>query len=476
MTGADTRRTIGRVMRPGGVEGPRIAADHRAMNAGSPTEGQVACSTSSVLLRRLRAAGGDAAVGEVLRRAGVGHSAGVSRGHRPTGSPTGDSIALFDAAAAVTRRRPGRPARGGGDRPPARRDPRRHAAAQPRLAAGGLRAALAGGREVLARSRELHPEHVGAGPRPSSRAARPGFRRDRHMCLLMLGHAQPADRALRPAAGAGRAPRVRAARRRALPLRGHLGRRAAPPTPPTREQLVVALESQLARDGRPAREHVRDRARPHRARRPRRRAAAHHRARRDRGPRARATCSPCAPAATSDLHVHHHGLADGDVDAEARELLDGDGADAWSRTRLVADVASRTRHYGRLMAASRRPARSSRTSATCSTSTRATPPRCSTATRAIAAAREREEQSRALLVARPVARRRDRLASEVTQRLTDDRARRRRLRSRERDAVGRRDAGARPARGQRPSPRRTRACEPIARDPPRRHAAASAAW
>jgi diguanylate cyclase (GGDEF)-like protein len=52
------------------------------------------------------------------------------------------------------------------------------------------------------------------------------------------------------------------------------------------------------------------------------------------------------------LHVHHRGLGDQDPDAVALALLDADAGAGDDETRLVAEVASPTRHYGRLMAAS----------------------------------------------------------------------------------------------------------------------------
>jgi diguanylate cyclase (GGDEF)-like protein len=51
------------------------------------------------------------------------------------------------------------------------------------------------------------------------------------------------------------------------------------------------------------------------------------------------------------LHVHHRGFGDEDPDAAARALL-ADDAPHENESRLVVDVASRTRQYGRLMAAS----------------------------------------------------------------------------------------------------------------------------
>jgi diguanylate cyclase (GGDEF)-like protein len=51
------------------------------------------------------------------------------------------------------------------------------------------------------------------------------------------------------------------------------------------------------------------------------------------------------------LHVHHRGFVNEDPEAAARVLLADDAPDE-NESRLVVDVASRTRHYGRLMAAS----------------------------------------------------------------------------------------------------------------------------
>ncbi|MEA2437989.1 MAG: hypothetical protein QOF65_2545 [Thermoleophilaceae bacterium] len=51
------------------------------------------------------------------------------------------------------------------------------------------------------------------------------------------------------------------------------------------------------------------------------------------------------------LRVHHRGYVDQDVEAAARSLLDGSD-DAEGDSRIVVEVASATRHYGRLMASS----------------------------------------------------------------------------------------------------------------------------
>jgi diguanylate cyclase (GGDEF)-like protein len=52
-----------------------------------------------------------------------------------------------------------------------------------------------------------------------------------------------------------------------------------------------------------------------------------------------------------DLHVHHRGFVDEDAEAAARALLDDESPGDDDHGRLVVEVASRTRHYGRLMAA-----------------------------------------------------------------------------------------------------------------------------
>jgi diguanylate cyclase (GGDEF)-like protein/putative nucleotidyltransferase with HDIG domain len=53
----------------------------------------------------------------------------------------------------------------------------------------------------------------------------------------------------------------------------------------------------------------------------------------------------------AELQVHHRGFVDDDPQLAARALLEGDGR-GQGDVRLVAEVESRTRHYGRLMAAS----------------------------------------------------------------------------------------------------------------------------
>jgi diguanylate cyclase (GGDEF)-like protein len=55
-------------------------------------------------------------------------------------------------------------------------------------------------------------------------------------------------------------------------------------------------------------------------------------------------------AAGDDVHVHHRGFGDADTDAAARELLAADVEQDPSR--IVVEVASAIRHYGRLMAES----------------------------------------------------------------------------------------------------------------------------
>src|SRR3954471_3662750 len=95
--------------------------------------------------------------------------------------------------------------------------------------------------------------------------------------------------------------------------------------------------------------------------------------------------------------VHHRGYLDADVDALARSLLDGDEEpEGGPRARIVAEVASATRHYGRLMAASPAGAFFPHERDMLDVYARYAAAVLDTAT-ALDEARERERQSRALL-------------------------------------------------------------------------------
>src|SRR4051794_18165076 len=107
--------------------------------------------------------------------------------------------------------------------------------------------------------------------------------------------------------------------------------------------------------------------------------------------------SPDAPP-----RVHHRGYGDEDIQSTAHALLDG-SVDEGDGSRIVVDVASATRHYGRLMAASPGGAFFSHEREALDVYARYAATVLDTAT-ALDEARSREEQSRALLeLARAVA-------------------------------------------------------------------------
>lgn len=116
------------------------------------------------------------------------------------------------------------------------------------------------------------------------------------------------------------------------------------------------------------------------------------------------------------LRVHHRGYVDQDVDALARSLLDG-STDTDDGARLIVEVASATRHYGRLMAASPGGAFFPHEREMLDVYARYAATVLDTAT-ALDEARGREEQSRALLeLARAVAA--ASTSDEVARRLAD---------------------------------------------------------
>ena len=94
--------------------------------------------------------------------------------------------------------------------------------------------------------------------------------------------------------------------------------------------------------------------------------------------------------------VHHRGFVDEDVDALARALLAGDEAEEGPGARLVVEIESATRHYGRLMAASPAGAFFPHERDMLDVYARYAAAVLDTAT-ALDEARERERQSRALL-------------------------------------------------------------------------------
>ena len=320
------------------------------MNADVPAtvEGQVGCSMSSALLRRVRATLGEAAVEEVLRRAGVQHDASWfdDVGHWMAYE---DSQALFRAAVELS-----------GDEDLAQRvgedTVRQHAGTPVATLLRSLGSPQAVYEQLsIAASKfttvsELVPEKVEPGAAVVRAQARPGYARDRNMCLLMLGMlSQPTVLFGMPPATVDHPEcelRGDDACRYVISWDAEQAAETADP-----EKLVVALEGRLA--------------------------AMHDRLDNmyatardlialddldtsltrilDRAATAVRAPSYLVAVRTPGDHeprVHALGIAAEDVEAEASTLLAG-ATDHSDGSRLVAEIASATRHYGWIMADSR---------------------------------------------------------------------------------------------------------------------------
>jgi diguanylate cyclase (GGDEF)-like protein len=309
--------------------------------------GQVACSTSSVLLRRVRATLGDQGVEDVIARSGVAHPAAHLE---DIGNWIAyeDSIALFEAAAELTA--DDRLAQRVGEE-----TVRQHAGTPVATlfrSLGSPQAVyeqLSIGVGKFSTATEVEPESVEPGRAVIRARARAPFTRDRHMCLLMLGLlSQPTVLFGLPPAHVDHPQcelRGDACCRYVVGWDAEQAAGAADP-----DRLVVALEAQLAAMSdrldnmyATARDLIAlddlD--------------AALHRITERAATAVRAPRYLLAVRTADDHepHVHHRGMADGDAEAEARALLDEDRVETGG-TRLVADVASATRHYGRIMAVS----------------------------------------------------------------------------------------------------------------------------
>ena len=320
------------------------------MNTEAPVaiEGQVGCSTSSVLLRRVRATLGAGAAEEVLRRAGVPQDAAWFD-DVANWMPYEHSLALFRAGVEVS-----------GDEDLAQRvgedTVRQHAGTPVATMLRSLGSPQAVYEQLsIAASKfttvtELHPEHVVAGSAVVRAQARPGYHRDRNMCLLMLGMLT------QPTVLFGMAPatvdhpecEARGDRHCRYVISWDADEAAAATDP---EKLVVALEARLAA--------MHDRLDSMYA------TAGDLIALDDLDASLariieRAATAVRAPSylvavrtpGDHEPRVHARGIADSEVDAEAKALLDGT-ADERDGSRLVAEIASATRHYGWIMADSR---------------------------------------------------------------------------------------------------------------------------
>jgi diguanylate cyclase (GGDEF)-like protein len=318
-----------------------------AVSPNTPSTGQVACSMSSVLLRRLRQSSGEQMVQAVLERAGVDYTPSFldDPGNWIWYS---EAVALFEAAVALT----------GDERLPQRVGEdavRQHAGSPVATLLRGLGSPeavyeqLTVGVTKFSTVTEMHPVEVSPGRAVVRARAREGFGHHQHMCAWRIGLLST------PTVLFGLAPARVAHPECALRGDEHCVYEmswdaAAAEAAGDPQQIITALETQLAAmtdrldsmyatardlialddvDG--ALQRITERA-------------------------ATAVRVPTYLLAVHTgeeqlLRVHHHGLPEhADPAEEARALLSGDPEADDSR--LVAEVASTTRRYGRIMAAS----------------------------------------------------------------------------------------------------------------------------
>ena len=311
-----------------------------------PTAGQVTCSMSSVLVRRLRATFGEEAVHEVLRRAGVEYTPAY------LDDPSNwiwyhEAIAMFEAAVALTGD-DGLPRRVGEDAV------RQHAGTTVATLLRGLGSPqavyeqLAVGVTKFSTVTALEPLEVCPGRAVVRAKVRPGFPHDRHMCEWRMGllSTPTALFGLAPAVVEHPACAVRGDEHCLYVMTWDAETAAATGDP---QHIITALEAQLAAmtdrldnmyatardlialdDVDAALQRITERA-----------------AIAVRVPR---YLLAVRTGEDQRLHVHHRGYGEDDPTAEAERLLEADPAADDSR--LVAEVASTTRHYGRIMASS----------------------------------------------------------------------------------------------------------------------------
>jgi diguanylate cyclase (GGDEF)-like protein len=316
-----------------------------ASGPGEAQPGQTGCSLSSVLLRRMRATGGEDAVAELLRRAGCSHTPAFLE-DTTNWIDYDEACALFAVAAEMT-----------GDPQVARRAGedlvRQHAG----TAVATLLRSLGSPQAILSQISvtvtkfstvtAMEPVDVTPGRAVVRAYARPGYVRPRHMCNWTQGMlSQPTMLfGLPPATVEETECQVDGAPHCTYVVTwdAALAEGAADP-----QQLVTALEAQIVAmrerlentyatardlishdslDGALGR--ITDRA-----------------ATAVRAPR---YLLAVRSAAGEELQVHHRGFGDADALRAAHDLLDAE-PDHRDGSRLIVDVRSERHHYGRLMA------------------------------------------------------------------------------------------------------------------------------
>ena len=313
----------------------------------TPADGQISCSMAGTLVRRVRATLGEDAMRDLLRRAGVSYTPeflddpGNWIWYR-------EAVALLEAAVEVT-----------GDHDIGRRvgaeAVRRHAGTavatllrslgSPEAIFSHLALAVTKFSTVTV----MEPLDVAPGSAAALKRTRPGFAHNRLMCDYVRGMLSqpPVLFGLPPAAVEETRCQLRGDAECRYEVRwdGEQAARAADP-----QQLITALEAQVVA--------MTDRlesvyAVAHDLIAPANLDAALARI------TERAATAVRAPryllavrtGVEGSLHVHHRGFEGHDPDAAAAELL-ADRDEPGDGSCLIADVASATRHYGRLMAIS----------------------------------------------------------------------------------------------------------------------------
>jgi diguanylate cyclase (GGDEF)-like protein len=318
-----------------------------ARSGAEPAIGQLSCSMASTLVRHVRATLGDEAVQKVIRLAGVDYTSAylddVSNWiwiH--------EAIALFEAAAEVT-----------GDPGVARRigeeTVRQHAGtpvATLMRSLGSPQAVyeqLAVGVTKFSTVTELIPTAVEPGRAVIRAKARPGFTRHRHLCDWTAGMLSqpPVLFGLPPARVEESSCEARGDDECLYTIAWDAAGAARAADP---QELVTALETQLGA--------MSDRlqsmyatARDLIAFDDLDAALARITERAATAVRAPKYLLAVRTGTDGQLHCHHRGFNDEDAAEAARALLD-DGDAVQASGNLVANVASGSRYYGRLMAAS----------------------------------------------------------------------------------------------------------------------------
>ncbi|MEA2429490.1 MAG: hypothetical protein QOF37_3118, partial [Thermoleophilaceae bacterium] len=307
----------------------------------------MACSMASVLLRRVRNALGEGAVEELLRTAGLSHTAEYLE---DVGNWMAyeDAGRLMEAAVALT-----------GDDDIVRRagedTVRQHAG----TAVATLLRSLGSPQAVfeqltLAATKfstviDLVPLEVGPGRAVVSAKAKPGYSRHRHHCEYTQGMLSqpPALFGLPPAIVSESSCELRGDDHCLYTVTWDAARAASAADP---QELITALESQLGAMA-DRLENMYATARDLIALDDVDAALTRITERAATAVRAPSYLLAVRAGRGEQLHVHHRGFGDRDPQEAARVLLEEKDLQR-EASRLVVEVASASRHYGRLMAAS----------------------------------------------------------------------------------------------------------------------------